>query len=70
MKKERRYRYLGINGILDSAICLEDVSCITYVRLMADKDHILTNGSESKTVVNIYDGDDISEWKEIPVGQE
>ena len=44
MREQKRYRYLGLNGTLDSAICLEDVPCMTYIRLIADPGFLLTDG--------------------------
>ena len=70
MKKEKRYCYIGINGTLDTTICLEDVPCVAYTKLIASNGHILTDGNTQKYDVNIYDGDDMDVWKEIPIGQD
>lgn len=70
MKEQKRYRYLGLNGILDTTICLEDVPCTAYVRLIADDNYVLVNGNKRKYRVNIFDGEEKDEWKEIPIGQE
>ena len=70
MKEQKRYRYLGLNGILDSSICLEDVPCTMYTRLIADDNYILVNGKERRFRVDIFDGEEKEDWKEIPIGQE
>lgn len=70
MKEQKRYRYLGLNGVLDTGICLEDVPCTAYVRLIADENCILTNGKKKTYLIDIFDGEEKNEWREIPIGQE
>ena len=70
MREQKRYLYVGVNGMLDSRICLEDVPCTIYTRLIADEGKILTNGKTKKCRLDIYDGEDKTIWSEIPIGQE
>ncbi len=64
MRKEKLYRYLGRNGILDAKVLLDGISHIDMVMLYADADKILTNGEEFKRVV-LVEASEVSEWKEI-----
>lgn len=48
MIEQKRYHYLGVNGFLDTSICLEDVPCTMYTRLIADEDCILVNGDKQR----------------------
>lgn len=64
MKKEKRYRYLGRNGIITSPILLEDIKAINMLLLIADEGKALWNGEEMATQVLIFE-DEINDWSEI-----
>lgn len=58
------YRYLGTNGVIESPVHLEDIYYIPLVKLVADKDKILTNGRTKKLAVTVPLREE-AEWKEI-----
>lgn len=68
MKKTILYQYLGTNGTIISPIHLEDVYYIRKVRLVAEPNCLLTNGTLLKRSVIIPEAD-IELWREIPEGQ-
>lgn len=66
MKIEKIYHYLGVNGIIESPVLLEDVYHITKIKLFADDKKILTNGNETKKMVIIPESE-VNNWKEINI---
>ena len=64
MKKTKRYRYIGRNGVLTTLIQLENVPCSIIYALEADKDKLLTNGEQALKVVSVYE-ENLSDWYEI-----
>lgn len=47
MTKDRKYRYLGRNGILDTKVLLDGINHINIVTINADPGKILTNGERT-----------------------
>ena len=66
MKKIPLYRYMGLNGILDTPILLEDTFYTLRYRLIADDGYYLFNSSTAKKalVAEAYE-DSVNEWKEV-----
>lgn len=64
MKKIKKYRYLGRNGILTTHVQLEGVHADIIYILSADKGKILTDGEQMLKVVSVYE-ENISKWHEI-----
>ena len=64
MKKIKKYKYLGRNGVLVSRIEIVGVDYIPMTEIIADEGKILTNG-EITTYSITVENDSISEWKEI-----
>ena len=66
MKKIPLYRYMGLNGILDTPILLEDTPYTLRYRLIADNGYYLFNSTIAKKalIVDVYE-DSIDEWKEV-----
>ena len=48
MKKIPLYRYMGLNGILDTTILLEDTPYTLRYRLIADNGYYLFNSTTAK----------------------
>lgn len=70
MKQEKIYRYMGNNGIINTPIEIPNVPCIIKYRLIADNGKILTNGSYSTNVIDVFENE-LDQWYEIDkVGQE
>ena len=64
MKKIKKYRYLGLNGILTTFIQLNNVPCDTIYVLQADEGKLLTNGERIEKTVSIHE-DNLVCWHEI-----
>jgi len=65
MKKEIRYTYLGTNGIIESAVHLEDTYYIRKVRLMADPGKKLTKDGKTFCQIIIVPEQDVELWYEV-----
>ena len=64
MTKDRKYRYLGRNGILDTKVLLDGINHINIVTIYADKGKILTNGERTQYIVTVEESDE-HKWREI-----
>lgn len=64
MKKIKKYRYIGTNGVLISPIFLEDIKNTPMYSISADYGYILTNGNRKAYSITIEETDLIN-WKEI-----
>lgn len=64
MKKIKKYRYLGRNGILTTHVQLEGVHADIIYILSADEGKVLTDGEQMLKVVSVYE-ENISKWHEI-----
>lgn len=67
MKKSILYQYLGTNGTILSPVFLEGAYCVKKIQLLAEKDRLLTNGTEYKISVIVPEGE-VENWKEVPDG--
>lgn len=65
MKKIVLYHYLGTNGTITSPVHLEDVYYIRKLKLIADENKYLTNGSLYKNFVIIPENEE-GLWVEVP----
>ena len=65
MKKTTMYRYLGVNGVIDSPILLEGIYSVKTVHLIADEGMALTK--DGKTLVNSIriPESEVAEWREV-----
>lgn len=68
MTKTTLYRYMGLNGIIDTPILLQDVPYIIRYRLTADPGKILVNGDKKVSAIDVFEGDE-RYWTEIQKGQ-
>ena len=64
MKQYKRYRYIGRNGIITSAVLLDDVKYIPMLYLEAEPGFILTDGQVKKRATIIM-AEDLPSWYEI-----
>jgi hypothetical protein len=69
MRKNKIYKYIGINGIVTTQILLEDIKHRVYYSLIAENGKILINGTEKKYFVEVPE-DEIHLWREVDdIGQ-
>lgn len=64
MKKDKKYRYLGRNGILDTKVLLDGINHIDIVILHADEGKILTNGEKYQYSVTV-EASEVKQWREV-----
>ena len=64
MKKNKRYKYQGLNGSIISDVLLEGINKIEMYELVADKGMILVNGILSVKKALVLPGD-LDAWSEI-----
>ena len=64
MTKDRKYRYLGRNGILDTKVLLDGINHINIVTINADPGNILTNGERTQYSVTVEESEE-HKWREI-----
>ena len=65
MRKTKKYRYDGRNGILTTHILLDGISYTELYELVAEPGMVLTDGERVVYTVTVY-GDNLSKWVEIP----
>lgn len=68
MIKQERYRYLGKNGIITTAVELLGVEPILMYYIEADEGKLLTDGERTVKQTEIF-AEDLEKWKEIDDGQ-
>lgn len=68
MKKTTYYRYLGTNGVIESAIHLEDIYYVRLIHLTADDGKKLTDGTQIVSSIRVPE-DEVANWSEIEIGQ-
>lgn len=64
MTKYELYRYLGVNGVIESPIYIEGVYCIKLCKLVASSGHLLTNGLERVQTITVPAAE-ADEWTEV-----
>lgn len=65
MKKEIRYTYLGTNGIIESAVHLEDTYYIRKIRLTAAPGKKLTKDGKTFCQSATVPEQDVELWYEV-----
>lgn len=65
MKQTTMYRYLGVNGVIDSPVLLEGIYSVKTIRLVADDGKALTK--DGKTFVHAVNvsASEVDEWREV-----
>lgn len=64
MTKYELYRYLGVNGVIESPIYIEGVYCIKLCKLVASSGHLLTNGIKRVQTITVPMAE-AEEWQEV-----
>ncbi len=65
MKQTTMYRYLGVNGVIDSPVLLEGIYSVKTIRLTADDGKALTkDGKVLVHAVNVSVSE-VGEWREV-----
>ncbi len=64
MIQRKRYKYIGRNGIITSAVLLDDIKHIPMTYIEADSGFILTDG-DIKTYATLIETEDLLHWYEI-----
>lgn len=64
MKRIKKYRYVGRNGILTSFVELENVPHTVIYILQADEGKLLTNGERVEKTVPVHE-ENLFDWHEI-----
>lgn len=64
MKQEKRYKYIGRNGIITSAVLLNGIEHIPMTYLRADQGFVLTNGEKQAYAITV-ETEDLPQWYEV-----
>lgn len=64
MKKIKKYRYYGRNGILTTFILLDGINRTEIYELTADSGKILTDGERQVYTISVYE-ENLDKWIEI-----
>ena len=65
MTKTKKYKYLGLNGILITRILLEDVKNYPLFKLRSESGMILKKKKKTAYVVTVSP-EEVDLWREIP----
>ncbi len=66
MKQTTMYRYLGVNGVIDSPVLLEGISHIKSIRLIADEGYVLTKDNKNfVSSVRVANEEEAAQWREV-----
>lgn len=64
MIKNKFFRYLGVNGYIETSIELPGVYNTSFYYLAADEGKILTDGEQEVTSINVSEKD-LDKWTEV-----
>lgn len=64
MTKVKYYRYLGMNGFIETMVELPGVYNTSFYRLIADEGKQLTNGELTVPSINVSEKD-LDSWTEV-----
>lgn len=65
MKQTTMYRYLGVNGVIDSPVLLEDIYSVKSISLIADDGMALTKDGKTFVYSIRIPESEVTEWKEV-----
>lgn len=66
MKQTVMYRYLGVNGVIDSPVLLQGIPSVRSIRLVADDGYVLTRDNKTfVSSVRVADEEEAALWKEV-----
>ena len=65
MKQTIMYRYLGVNGVIDSPVLLEGIYSVKSISLIADEGKVLTkDGKNFVHSVRVAESE-VAQWREV-----
>ena len=64
MRQQKKYRYIGRNGIITSSVLLDGINHIDMMRLEAEPGYILTNGT-TRTYITTIEIEELPLWYEV-----
>ncbi len=64
MTKYDLYRYLGVNGVIESPVYIDGIYSIKLCKLVASSGHLLTNGSERVQTTTVP-ASEVGNWTEV-----
>ena len=65
MKQTTMYRYLGVNGVIDSPVLLEGIYSVKTIRLTADDGKALTEDGKVLVHAANVPVSEVGEWREV-----
>lgn len=64
MTKYDLYRYLGVNGVIESPVYIDGIYSIKLCKLVAASGHLLTDGNERVQTITIP-ASETDKWVEV-----
>lgn len=64
MTKDKYFRYLGLNGYIETPVELPGVYNTSFYRLAAEEGKVLTDGTQFVSSVNVSEKD-LDKWTEV-----
>ena len=65
MKQTIMYRYLGVNGVIDSPVFLEGIYSVKSIALVAEEGKSLTKDGETFVKSVRVPESEVADWKEV-----
>lgn len=65
MKQTTMYRYLGVNGVIDSPVLLEGIYSVKSIQLVADDGKALTKDGKNFVHSVRVPESEVAEWREV-----
>jgi len=65
MKQTTMYRYLGVNGVIDSPVFLEGIYSVKTINLVADKGMVLTKDGKNFVYSAKVSESEVAQWREV-----
>lgn len=64
MTKYDLYRYLGVNGVIESPVYIDGIYSIKLCKLVAASGHLLTDGNERVQTITVP-ASETDKWVEV-----
>lgn len=64
MTKYDLYRYLGVNGVIESPVYIDGIYSIKLCKMVAASGHLLTDGNERVQTITVP-ASEIDKWVEV-----
>lgn len=65
MKQTIMYRYLGVNGVIDSPVFLEGIYSVKSIALVAEEGKSLTKDGETFVKSVRVPESEVADWREV-----